>query len=235
MAGMNRRAAIVAVAPVIAAAGAVIAAYAFSIDARAVDAAVASPYLILGLFAERFPVLAFAVIYALARLIMVALNAVRPMVLIRLVAVMPALVLLMAAALYPTFGGFIARPAFILGGFSLINAVTTGSWMAIAAGGALAGVMLGLVTALGRAMIDWQWRPGLARIARAILALGAYAFAGAALAAGWWVLSSAGALFPRAPLTLVETVALTGLVIAATAPLAALTAWGEAARRPAKP
>lgn len=235
MAGVNRRAAMVALSPVVAAGGAVIAAYGLALDARAIDAAVASPYLILGLFADRFPVLAFAIIYALARLAMVALNANRPMILIRLAALLPAALILLAAALYPTFGGIIARPGFILGGFSLINAVTTGSWMAVALGGAFAGAMLATIVALGRMMIDWQWRPGFGRLIRALLALAAYAFAGAALAAGWWMLASAGAVFPRAPLTLVETIALTGLVVAATAPLAAVTAWGEAARRASKP
>ncbi|MFX7776675.1 hypothetical protein ABTJ98_21820, partial [Acinetobacter baumannii] len=69
------------------------------------------------------------------------------------------------------------------------------------------------------------------RLLRLILAFIAYAMMGAVLAWGWGTLEQGNALFPRAPLTLIETIGLIGLVIVATAPQVVLAALGDAARR----
>lgn len=231
MAGIDRRAAIGALAPLVVTLGAIIATYATGTTARSIETAVGSPYLILGFFAERFPALAFAVIFVLVRVLVVAILAHRPNILMRLLLLIPALALLLAAALYPTFGGIIARPGFMGGGFSLLDARITGVDAGLLLGGAISGVMLGLVTGLARMIVDWSWGFTWGRLARVILAFIAYAAMGALLAWGWGTLEQAGALFPRAPLTLIETIGLIGMIIVATAPQIVVAALSDAARR----
>lgn len=231
MAGIDRPAAIGALAPVVVTVAAVIATYATGLTAGAVEAAVQSPYLILGYFAERFPALAFAVVFVLMRLVVVAFVARRPNILLRLLLLVPAFALVLAAALYPTFGGIIARPGLMGGGLSIVEGQIAGADAGLLVGGAISGVMLGLVAGLARAIVDWSWGFAWGRLMRLVLALLAYAIMGAALAWGWATLEQGHALFPRAPLRLIETVGLIGLVIVATAPQVLIAAWGDAARR----
>ncbi|MEI8145905.1 MAG: hypothetical protein WCH83_10625, partial [Alphaproteobacteria bacterium] len=73
---------------------------------------------------------------------------------------------------------------------------------------------------------------GFARLFRAILTLVAYGAFGAILVVGWSVLTGAGSNFPRGPISLVETIGLSGLIILGGALVVVVTAWSEAARRP---
>ncbi|MEI8145877.1 MAG: hypothetical protein WCH83_10485, partial [Alphaproteobacteria bacterium] len=75
MADIDHRAAAIALVPLVLAVAAVCATWFTGLTTPMIDAAVDSPYLIFGLFAERFPILIFAIVYALARLLMVALFA----------------------------------------------------------------------------------------------------------------------------------------------------------------
>lgn len=231
MAGIDRPAAIGALAPLVVTVGAVIATYATGLTAAGIEAAVQSPYLILGFFAERFPALAFAIVFVLVRLIVVAFVAHRPNILFRLLLLVPAFALVLLAALYPTFGGIIVRPGFMGGGFSIVEGRIAGADAGFLVGGAIAGVMLGLVAGLARALVDWSWGFTWGRLLRLILALLAYAVMGAVLAWGWATLEQGQALFPRTPLRLIETVGLVGLVIIATAPQILVAALGDTARR----
>jgi hypothetical protein len=228
---IDRRAAFGALVPLVIVLIAIIWTSVTATTTRTIETAVDSPWLIFGVFADRFPVLAFAVIFVLTRLIVTVFVVRRPNILFRLILLIPALALVLAAALYPTFGGLIARPGFIGSGFSLINSAISGAPAGYLVGGAIAGVMLGLVTGLARMIIDWSWGFTWGKPIRAILALIAYAAMGAILAWGWATLSAAGALFPRGPLTIVETTGLIGLIIVATAPQIVVAALADAARR----
>lgn len=231
MAMIDRRAAFGALFPLVVTLIAIVWTFASGLTAAAIDAAADSPWLILGVYADRFPVLAFAVIFVIARLFVLIVVARRPMILLRLVLFVPAVALVLAATLYPTFGGIVARPGFLGGGFSLMNSAVTGAEVGYLLGGAIAGVVLGLVTGLARAIMDWSWGFTWGKPFRALLALAAYAAMGAILAFGWSTLAAAGALFPRGPLTIVETIGLVGLVIVATAPQMIVAALADRARR----
>lgn len=234
MAGIDRRAAFGAFVPLLAATGAVIAAQATGTTVRTIQNALDTPWLIFGLFADRFSVLAFAIIFVLARLLVLVFVATRPHVLLRAPLLAIAAAIVLVATLYPTFGGFVARPGFIGGGVTLINSVVAHPTLATLIGGAVAGLMLALVTGLARLFIDWSWGLTWGKIGRGLLALIAYLFMGAVLAGGWSVIAAGGALFPRAPMTIVEAIGLIGLLIVATAPQVMTAALGDAARRPAK-
>lgn len=229
---IDRRAGFGALLPLLASLGAVVFAYVTGLTTGSINAAVDSPWLILGVYAERFPVLAFAIVFALARLLVAVFVARRPMILFRLILLVPAAALVLLATLYPTFGGIVARGGFMGGGFSLINSVVAGGDVGTLLGGAVAGATLGLVTGLARALFDWNWGFTWAKPIRAILALGAWAAMGAILAWGWAILSAAGAQFPRAPLTLVEAIGLVMLLIVATIPQMLVAAIGDKAKRP---
>ncbi|QCI63730.1 hypothetical protein [Phreatobacter stygius] len=231
MAGIDRRAAIGALVPLVVTLGAIVATYVTGTTARSIETAVGSPYLIFGFFADRFPALAFAIIFVLVRLLVVAIVATRPNILFRLLLLIPAVLLVLVAALYPTFGGIIARPGFMGGGFSMLDGRITGADAGFLLGGAISGVMLGLVTGFARGLIDWSWGFTWGRLARVILAFVAYAALGAVLAWGWATFERAGALFPRAPLTIIETIGLIGLIIVASAPQIVVAALSDAARR----
>ncbi|WP_439574556.1 hypothetical protein [Phreatobacter sp.] len=229
---IDRRAAFGAMLPLLASLFAVVWAYATGLTARGIDEAVDSPWLILGVYADRFPVFAFAIVFVLVRLLVGVFVARRPMILFRLVLFVPAVALVLVATLYPTFGGIVARGAFMGGGFSLINSVVAGAGPGTLLGGAVAGATLALLAGLARAIFDWSWGWTLGKPIRAILALAAWAAMGAILAWGWSVLASAGAQFPRAPLTLVEMLGLLVLLIVATIPQMLVAAIGDKAKRP---
>ncbi len=228
---IDRRAATGALIPLLMALVVVVWTYATGTTSRTIEAAVDSPWLILGIYADRFPVLAFAIVFVIARLFVLIFVAQRPMVLLRLILFVPAAALVLAATLYPTFGGVVARPGFLGGGFSLMNSAIAGAEAGFLLGGAIAGVVLGLVTGLARAVMDWSWGFTWGKPLRALLALAAYAFMGAALAIGWSTLTNAGALFPKAPLTIIELIGLIGLMIVATAPQIIVAALADRARR----
>jgi hypothetical protein len=231
MAGIDRRAAVGALAPLVVTLAAVIATYATATTTGTIEAAVDSPRLIFGYFSERFPILAFAIVFVLARLVVLAIRARRPRLLIRLPLLVLALAFVLFSALYPTFGGVIARPGFLAGGLSLVDARVVGGDVALLLGGAVSGVMLAFVTGFARALIDWSWGLTWGRLMRAVLALIAYAVMGTLLAWGWSTLEAARSAFPRGPLSLVDTIALTGLIIVATAPQIVVAALGDCARR----
>ena len=230
---IDRRAGFGALLPLLASLLAVVWAYAAGVTARGIDQAVDSPWLILGVYADRFPVFAFAIVFVLVRLLVSVFVARRPMILLRLVLFVPAVALVLLATLYPTFGGIVARGAFMGGGFSLINSVVAGAGPGTLLGGAVAGATLALLAGLARAIFDWNWGFTWGKPIRAILALVAWAAMGAILAWGWAVLSAAGAQFPRAPLTLVETLGLLMLLMVATLPQMLVAAIGDKAKRPA--
>ncbi|MFX6011430.1 hypothetical protein ABTE87_22325, partial [Acinetobacter baumannii] len=74
------------------------------------------------------------------------------------------------------------------GGFSILDARITGVDAGFLLGGAISGVMLGLITGLARMIVDWSWGFTWGRLLRLILAFIAYAMMGAVLAWGWGTL-----------------------------------------------
>jgi hypothetical protein len=233
MAEIDRRAAFGALLPLVVAAGAVIATYQTGLAIPAIEAAFGAATLGFGPAADRMPAFAFAVIFVLMRLVVLALVANRPPFLLRLVLLPVALALVLVAALYPTFGGLMLQPGLAAGETLATEAPPSVTGHGIAADGALAGTMLGLVTMLARGLIDWWWSFTWGKPVRAVLALIAYAVMGTVLAAGWSPLATSAEVFPRVPLSLVETIGLVGLVVVATAPQVLVAALGDAARRSA--
>ncbi|QCK84310.1 hypothetical protein E8L99_00125 [Phreatobacter aquaticus] len=231
MAEIDRRAAFGALLPLVVAAGAVVATYQTGLAIPAIEAAFGSSLLTFGPAADLMPGIAFAIIFVLVRLIVLLIVADRPPFLLRLVLLPVAMAIVLAAALYPTFGGLILQPGLAAGGRLDAPALHALTGYGIAADGALAGVMLALVTMIARGVIDWSWGFTWGKPVRALLALLAYAFMGMVLAAGWSPLAASGEVFPRVPLTLVGTIGLVGLVVVATVPQVLVAALGDAARR----
>lgn len=229
MALIDRRAAVGALLPLVAAVGAVVATYHAGLAIPAVEALIGPGRLAFGASFDRMPALAFAVVFVMARLIVLLFVAGRPPFLLRLVLTPVALALVLAAVLWPIVGGLVLDPR-LASGTPPTGPEVTGH--GLLADGAVAGAMLGLVAMLARGLVDWSWNWTWGKPLRALLALAAFAAMGAILAGGWSPLAGSGETFPRAPLTLVQTVGLCGLVIVATIAHVLVAALGDAARRP---
>ncbi|WP_407521063.1 hypothetical protein [Methylobacterium oryzisoli] len=169
-----------------------------------------------GFFLDLYPLYAFALVYGLARVIAVTVEAMDRPVPLRLVGAGIGLAALLALSLHPTFGGLVLRGGFMVGGMTFLN----GAPMPLArALGALAAALvfalpLGLAGLVGgrRLKPGWLGR-GLLRLAALWWALGLLGL-GRAVVAGW----------PARPLTGPEMLAAAGLLAAAFLPHALLAA-----------
>ncbi|WP_372421462.1 hypothetical protein [Salinarimonas chemoclinalis] len=174
-----------------------------------------------GYFVERFPLAPFLVVYAVARLVLLALIPPGPSRFLRLALLPIALALVLAASLWPTFGGLVIRAAWFTGGMAFLQ----GTPLAIAYPvGALvsAGVFaaaVGLAAWIARARATLGLRAALGGLAR-LLALWFAALVVAAPAALGMPLGG----WPTWPLDPLESLAATALVALALAPHAALVA-----------
>ncbi len=120
---IDRRAILLALFPLVITLLAVLATAAFGLSIPRIEALIDRPNVQFGYFAEQFPLLAYGVIYTLARLMVVTITAGKPWSIFRPILWVLAAVVVLAAASYPNFGGVIARAGFALGGISLISSI----------------------------------------------------------------------------------------------------------------
>lgn len=124
-----------------------------------------------GFFLDRYPLFAFALVYGLARILAAAAMPGSASPARRAVFAGLGLVLLLAAALHPTFGGLVLRGGFMAGGSAFLSGQPLG--LAYVIGAAVAALVFGLAVGLpiwlGQARFQpvgfWRRTGGLAATA----------------------------------------------------------------------
>lgn len=174
-----------------------------------------------GFFLRSYPLFLFCMVYGAARIVVAAFAVPGRRRWLRLAAAPLGLALFLAAGFHPTFGGFILRPGFAVGGLSFLNNVP--GPLAAALGAAVAAIVyavaLGLATALATLRFAIGRRPALRALARTLaLIAGAIVLA---LASGA-VLGGASP-FPLRPLSLGQGLAVALLLVVALSPHAILS------------
>ena len=177
-----------------------------------------------GFFFDAFAPLMILVIYALARILAIALGEPSDLALARFVTAPLAVAALLAAALYPTFGGIIARSAFFAGGMMFVEGMMLGlAWLI---GVAFATIVFGTVLGISVVVVRLGFAgPGRARSARIVTGLMRYAalvFAGLVLLLPGWSGVGLYGDWPVWPMGAGEAAALTGLSLIALIPHALL-------------
>lgn len=126
-----------------------------------------------GFFLDRWPTFAFVILYGVVYILACALTGEPRRRVPRLVGALIGAAFLLAICIYPTFGGFVLRPAFMTGGMSYLSSAPYPAVVAL--GAAAATLVYALALGLG------------ATLARGRLALtvGGVLRAGASLAALW--------------------------------------------------
>ncbi|WP_207919136.1 hypothetical protein [Methylobacterium segetis] len=179
-----------------------------------------------GFFLDQYPLFAFAIVYALARILAVAFGPGPASVPRRLIGGLAGLGLVLAACLHPTFGGLVLRAGFATGGIGFLNQMPFP--LAYALGTAAAASLFGTVLGLAVLMTNRGHRPRvgwrralpahLGGLILRFLALWlAFAILGLAREAGI-------GLWPRRPLTIPQFGIIAGLLVAALLPHSAITA-----------
>lgn len=166
---------------------------------------------VFGFFAGRYPLFGFALIYGVAHLVTEAAGpgpASRPR---RVLFGLAGAVALLAAGLYPTFGGLILRAGFATGGMAFLTHQPL--WVSYVLGAAVAAAVFGSVLGLFAIAANRPIRPRLGR-----LVFGLLAFAALWFGAGLIGLSDSLGLgpWPRRPLRL-EEAGLAALVLVVAA------------------
>ncbi|WP_194075087.1 hypothetical protein [Methylobacterium durans] len=179
-----------------------------------------------GFFLDQYPLFAFAIVYAAARILAVALGPGPASVPRRVVGCVFGLALVLAASLHPTFGGLVLRAGFATGGIGFLNQLPF--WLAYALGSAAAAAMFGtalglavLVTNRGQRPREGWWRAIRSNVASVLLRF-------LALWVGFAVLGlarEAGVGFwPRRPLSIPQFGILAGLLVTGLFPHSVITA-----------
>lgn len=173
-----------------------------------------------GFFFDAFAPLIVLVIYAVARIIAVALLEPSDLALARFVTAPLAVAALLAAALYPTFGGIIARSAFFAGGMMFVEGVMLGAaWLiGIAFAAIIFGIVMGVGVILVRLGFGEPDRPRRARLATGLMRYATLVFAGLILLLPGQAGISLYGDWPAWPMEPGEAAALTGLSLIALAP-----------------
>lgn len=123
---------------------------------------------IYGYFIERYPLFAFALVYGLAHLTVVATGPGPASTLRRIVFGLAGAATLAAASLYPTGGGLILRSAFSTGGMAFLTHQPL--WLAYGLGAAVAASLYGGILGLFAVAANRPLRPRLGRIGFGLLA-----------------------------------------------------------------
>lgn len=173
-----------------------------------------------GFFFDAFAPLIVLVIYAVSRIVVVALIEQSDLALARFVTAPLAVAALLAAAFYPTFGGIIARSAFFAGGMMFVEGMLLGvAWVI---GVAFAAVIFGIVLGIGVILVRLGFaEPGRRFRARLVTGLMRYAtlvFAGLVLLLPGQAAISLYGDWPVWPMEPGEAAVLTGLSLIALAP-----------------
>lgn len=160
---MSPSAILVAAAPLAAALAALAVIFLTGFDqASVVPAEVESRF--YGFFLDHYPLFAFAIVYALVRVLSAALAPGPSKVPRRILGVLVGLVLVLALSLHPTFGGLVLRSGFMTGGMAFLNQVPMAA--AYALGAAVAASALGLVMGLGVLIVGQPSRKPAGRLRR---------------------------------------------------------------------
>jgi len=179
-----------------------------------------------GYFLDRYPLFAFALIYAGARIIAVCAAQGPAGPVRRVVFGVAGLAMLTLAGLYPTFGGLVLRGGFATGGMAFLTGQPL--WLAYGLGAAVAGVMVAAIVGASGWLGNGVFRPRLHRLAWGGLSLLLLWFGagviglGRDLGTGPW---------PARAFTGPEAGIAAGLLLAAALPHAALNAWRARANR----
>lgn len=170
-----------------------------------------------GFFLDRYPLFAFALVYGLAHILASAAVPGAASPARRAVLAGLGVVLLLAAGLYPTFGGLVLRGAFATGGMAFLTHQPL--WLAYGLGTAVGALMFGGVLGLFAIAANRPLRPRLRRIVYGALAFLALWF-------GAILIGLAGDLgvgpWPRRAMRPEEAALAAGLLVAAALPHAAL-------------
>jgi hypothetical protein len=178
-----------------------------------------------GFFFDRFAPFLFAIVYAVARLVAVAVTSPGRFPVTRLVTTPVAIALILAVSLYPTFGGFVLRGAFFSGATTFLEGTALAGAYVVGAGFStlIFASALGLGVILIRLRIKRGWNASLFALLRYL----ALVFAGIILVAprifdlrllGDW---------PAWPLGAGEGAALVALVLVALLPHALIVRLRE--------
>lgn len=169
-----------------------------------------------GYFFDLFAPFVFLVVYALARVLVVAATARGVSLFLRLATAPLGLALILAASFYPTFGGFVLRAAFFSGGTTFLQGTgLTGAYLIGAAFSMLVfASALGLGVLLARLRVEFSRRAALFALLRWL----ALVFAASVLAAPRALGLDFPEVWPVWPLGAGEGAALTALVLVALLP-----------------
>lgn len=110
-----------------------------------------------GFFLDRYPLFAFALVYALARILAVAAGPGRAGPVRRILGASVGLALVLGLGLYPTFGGAVLRSGFAAGGIAFLN--QSPMWLAYALGAAAAAASYSTALGLGVVLTNRPRRP----------------------------------------------------------------------------
>ncbi|WP_349370454.1 hypothetical protein [Salinarimonas sp.] len=207
--------------PLVLAAGATLVAGLAGLHARGLIGTPLEPWA-FGYFVERFPLFAGLLVYAAARVVLLALIPPGPSRFLRLALLSIALAILVLPALYPTFGGVVIRAAYFTGGMAWLQSAPLAAAYPIGAfvSASVFAASLGLAAALARLAPAFGWR----RLADAALRLLALWFAALVVAAQAALGLSLLGEWPIWPLRPGEAVAAALLVALAALPHAILVA-----------
>lgn len=160
---MRPSAILVAAAPLIAALAALSAVFVTGFDqSTPVPAEIESRF--YGFFLDHYPLFAFAIVYALVRVIAVALAPGPSSSLRRVLGAFIGLGLVLALSMHPTFGGLVLRGGFMTGGMAFLNQIPM--MAAYALGAAVAASAFGLAMGLGVLIAGQPAREHAARLRR---------------------------------------------------------------------
>lgn len=172
---------------------------------------------VFGYFAGRYPLFAFALVYGLAHLVTTGAGPGPASVPRRLLFGLAGAAALLAAGLYPTFGGLVLRAGFATGGMAFLTHQPL--WLAYGLGAGVAAAVFGGVLGLFGVAANRSLRPRLRRLGPGLLAFLALWWGAAVIGLG----SSLGiGPWPHRALRPAEAGLAALLLVAAALPHAAL-------------
>jgi hypothetical protein len=169
-----------------------------------------------GFFFRSFPLLLFAMLYGAARIVTAAATEPGPRRGLRAFTTPVGVALFLVASLYPTFGGFVARPGFAAGAVSFQRGQSASVALVLGAGAAafMFGLFMGLGVIIARLRLSLRWR-----------ALGGAVMSFLALWLGAVILLAAQRLdtgllgnWPMMPLSSTSSLTIAGIVVLTLAP-----------------
>ncbi|HSP24072.1 MAG TPA: hypothetical protein VLQ65_02765, partial [Saliniramus sp.] len=134
-----------------------------------------------GFFFDRFAPFAFAIVYAVARLVVVALASPGRFPVTRLVTTPVAIAAILAVSLYPTFGGFVLRGAFFSGATTFLEGTALPGAYIVGAG--FSTLIFASVLGVGVGLVRLRFERTRAALLFALLRYLALVFAGIVLVA----------------------------------------------------